>query len=85
MRPLHEHGGYCGFDMTEGRVHRITDPDGSVRVVAYFPKQWVGREPVPMVGVNGKTFFWTPYEVTEWEEITLATILAPTVEPEKTE
>lgn len=85
MKPVHEHFGHGTYDLTEGKIHKIANPDGSQRVVAFFPKKWNVRSEVLQVSINGRMAMLKHYEVIEWEEIVLATIPAPTIKPEKTE
>lgn len=82
MKPVHSYLGFKTFDLTQGQVHKLPEPDGSFRVVAVFPKTWVAEAPVNVTGVNGETIEWKPYSVTEWDEVVLATIPAPAAKDE---
>lgn len=76
MKPVHTYAGYLTFDLTQGAVHRLAQPDGSVKVVALFPSKWenVGRQSVAVA--NGETFNWMMYRVLEWDEVVLKVIPA---------
>ncbi|WP_028136171.1 hypothetical protein [Bradyrhizobium japonicum] len=71
MKPTHNYTGHATFDLTEGKIHRITSEDGKTRIVALFPKAWKAGAPQSMSAVNGQTVTMRPYHVTEWEEIEL--------------
>jgi len=78
MKPVHTYGGYQTFDLTEGKVHRLAQPDGSAKIVALFPKVWTEGPRQTMPLLNGQVVEWKPYWVTEWDEVVLATVPAPT-------
>jgi hypothetical protein len=77
MKPAHQFVKYNVLDLTEGRIHKLVDPDGSSRVVAYFPRDYTAIGLTSALDLNSETVNLTTYQVTGWEEITLATIPAP--------
>lgn len=78
MKPVYHYLGFKTFDLTQGQVHKLPEPDGSFRVVAVFPKEWTALEPaVRVTSVHGETVEYKPYTVLAWDEILLATIPAP--------
>jgi hypothetical protein len=74
MKPLNFYAPYRTYDLTGCVVHKVDDPDGSSRIVAYYPKTYTKGTPVPVGVADGRTFEWAPYDVTEWTEVTLADI-----------
>jgi hypothetical protein len=71
MQPVHTHAGYHTFDLTQGVTHRLVQPDGSTKIVAFFPKKWEAINRRPIKVANGETFDWVLYRVTEWDEVVL--------------
>lgn len=79
MRPMDEYipgDGYITYDLTEVKLNRVTDKDGSnPRLIARWPKKWTkAKKPNIFPTVSGDTMMMHAYVVTEWEEaeITLA-------------
>lgn len=79
MRPMDEYipgDGYITYDLTEVKLNRVTDKDGSnPRMIARWPKTYKKVEPAHNYTVaGGHTMTMHAYLVTEWEEaeITLA-------------
>lgn len=71
MKPTHNYTGHVTFDLTEGKIHRVTGEDGKTRIIALFPKTWERGATQAMSAVNGQEVKMRPYRVTEWEEIEL--------------
>jgi len=71
MKPTHEYTGHVTYDLTECKVHCLTDPDGSRRIVAMVPKVTQPTDRQSMQAVNGQTVEMRGHVVKEWEEITL--------------
>ena len=66
--------GYITYDLTEGKVHRLTNEDGTTRVVIRFPKTWIkATEPHTLSVVGGHSMTMYAYTVTEWGEIEIKT------------
>jgi hypothetical protein len=67
-QPVFTYTGYATFDLTEGKVHKLTRQDGTTRFVALFPKAWEkAGEKMVMMTINGPIEM-QQYRVTEWEE-----------------
>lgn len=77
MRPLFEYTGFATTDLTAVQVHRVTEPDGSARIVAYSPKTWEEKHKLQGFTANGDMYEHMMYAVLTWDETTLATIPAP--------
>lgn len=77
MRPIHKQSGYRTMDLTMGAIHRLKQDDGSVKIVAWFPKVWTQSEPYAVMGATGKELVWRHYDVTEFDEVVLAIVPAP--------
>ena len=61
--------GYGCFDLTECRMHRLANKDGSERFVLVYPKKWEEQGPIERPTKSGETVTLIPYWVTEWEEV----------------
>ena len=69
MKQVHHVTGYQTFDLTECRIHYVTEKGKPPRLVVCIPKTWEAGEYVDMPGVNGKSMKVRPYTVTEWREV----------------
>lgn len=74
MQPLQYFGGHMTADLTEGKVHKIAEKDGTTRFVVLFPKVWekFGDREEKMT-MRGKMDVQM-YLVTGWEEHELALV-----------
>lgn len=78
MKPVHEYAGYRTVDLTECKVHKIAQTDGSAHIVAFYPKTYVAVTAAQHLPVaNGRMLPFISYQVTEWDQVLLAVIPAP--------
>lgn len=72
MTPMYAFTGDVTFDLTAGKIHRLTSENGEVRIVAMFPKTYTKHgEKQKLTAINGQEVYFQGYLVTEWDEIEL--------------
>lgn len=69
MKPAQLFAGWRTHDLTEGKIHKITEKDGTIRFAVLFPKTW---EPAGEKGktptIGGTEMAVQFYNITSWEE-----------------
>jgi hypothetical protein len=69
IRQLYRKTGYRLADLTEGKLHRIEEENGSFRYYACFPKKWRVVDGPKVTAIDGNDYHF--YDILEWEEVEL--------------
>lgn len=68
MKAVQDFAGHTTFDLSEGKVHKVTDAAGATRFVVMFPETWEALGPKRAVETVSGPLALTQYRVLTWSE-----------------